>query len=79
MKQLIYIPNGEYMKFAANYTLISYGEFVNIRKDTWPNISHVLYDIKYGNCNWKEFIKRNNLPDPKYLTIEQFEVIEDGK
>lgn len=72
MKELLYIPNGSYIKIKINGELRSFGEYIKSRK---VSIDMTLSRIING---WfvAGFYERNNLPDSEYLTIEQFEIVE---
>jgi hypothetical protein len=82
MKELLYIPNGEYIKFDYLY-LYRRNEPNNLQKclNYWGEMSNPEKVIKNILWNWysSDFYERNNLPDTIYLTREQFEIVEVEK
>jgi len=75
MKQLLYIPNGDYCKFMMDGKVMSYGEY--IYKCGYSDFNYILNCIIRNTHNgWDNFIKRNNLPEVEFLTMKQFEVID---
>lgn len=80
MKELLYIPNGEYITFieyndryGVDMVLVSYDKV--LEKYPEYTIEHLIKRCK-TRCLSPSFYKRNHLPEPEHLTIEQFEIIE---
>jgi hypothetical protein len=82
MKELLYIPNSEYIEF---HSLIFFrkGNRDNLQKylDYWGSATSPERAINNILNGWfsEEFHKYNNLPEFTQLTREQFEIIEVEK
>lgn len=75
MKELLYIPGGVYVRFKNMHgELVSY-ERIGERYDGFIEID-TMHTIVAGDLFNHKFYERNELPDPAYLTIEMFEIVE---
>jgi len=73
MKQLLYIPNGEFMVFEHGGERMPYEKYM--ADGYWRNFDILIFSITETGC-WDSFIERNNLPDQYFLSKEQFEVVD---
>lgn len=73
MKELLYIPNGSYVKFSPNGTdQLSLEEYVKYRGSTIEDILTKIFEEWFNDI----FYSRNELPNFEHLSREQFEVID---